>query len=432
MKTLFLLLISYAGFLSQCYANFIPITLSERQLCDLELILNQGFHPLTTFMNKADYDRVLKEMRLMDGTLWPIPIILDISEKIKQQIEDTGTSQLALCDQEGKTLAYFDTSDLWAPNKEEEALSVYGTTDRAHAGVDHLFRKIGNYYVGGKITKIANPQHYDFQSLRKTPQELKALFKEKGYDKIVGFQTRNPMHRAHLELTMQAAKKTGGHLLLHPAVGETKVGDIDYFTRIKCYQLLLPYYPSDSVTLSLLPIAMRMAGPKEALWHAIIRKNYGCTHFIVGRDHSGPGKDQNGIDFYDPYAAQELVMSHAEEIGIEIINSQEIVYVQEDGNYQSVDKVDPNKTILRISGTEIRKMLGEGLAIPGWFSYPEITEKLKKIYPPKSQQGITLFFYRTSSFRQIHHCKCFSNQTQRSSRSPHLSSRWRVWFDSIC
>ncbi|MDE3045525.1 MAG: bifunctional sulfate adenylyltransferase/adenylylsulfate kinase [Verrucomicrobiota bacterium] len=370
----------------------VSISLSERQLCDLELLMNEGFAPLEGFLGQADYERVVGEMRLSDGKLWPMPIVLDISEKTKEQIIHSKERALQLCDSEGTILATMEISDLWAPNKEWEAEAVYGTADRSHPGVDYLLGKMGAYYVGGKVTKVAEPKHYDFLSLRKTPAELKALFREKGIEKVVAFQTRNPMHRAHVELTLRAAQLSGAHLLLHPAVGQTKPGDVDHFTRVKCYRHLLSHYPIDSVTLSLLPIAMRMAGPREALWHALIRKNHGCTHFIVGRDHAGPGKDRQGNDFYPPYAAQELVKKYSQEAGIEVVPFKEMVYVPEDDRYEPADEVDPHKTILNLSGTELRKRLNEGAEIPSWFTYPEVIAELRKVYPSKHDQGLTLFF----------------------------------------
>lgn len=365
------------------------ITLSQRQLCDLELLMNEGFHPLDGFMNSQDYDEVVKNMRLTDGTVWPIPITLDVKEKDRKKIENA--PQIALRDPEGFVLALLNVTEIWQPNKEIEAKNVYGTTSTDHPGVHYLFNNTGDYYVAGQIVKVTMPKHYDFTSLRRTPQELKALFKEHGYKKIVAFQTRNPMHRAHVELTTRAAEQVGAHLLIHPVVGMTKPGDVDYFTRVKCYQELLPHYPEGSATLSLLPIAMRMAGPREALWHAIIRKNYGCTHFIVGRDHAGPGKDSQGKDFYGPYAAQELAKKYSKEIGIAIVPFQEMVYVKEDNNYQPINEVASNKTILSISGTQLRKMLQEGSEIPAWFTFPEIITELRKVYPPRAQQGFTLF-----------------------------------------
>lgn len=365
------------------------LTLTQRQLCDLELLLNEGFAPLNGFMDKETYDGVVNEMRLPDGSVWPMPIVLDVSEKNIGKIQ--GAQKVALLDLEGTIIAVLTVSDIWQADKKLEAEKVFGTTDKVHPGVDYLFNKTGEFYVGGEVTKVVMPKHYDFLSLRKTPAEIKAMIKEKKIKKMVGFQTRNPMHRAHLELTLRAAKSVGAHLLLHPAVGMTKPGDVDHFTRVKCYQKLLNYYPEGSVTLSLLPISMRMAGPREALWHALIRKNYGCTHFIVGRDHAGPGKDSQGKDFYGPYDAQELVKKYSKEIGIKMVPFKEMVYVKEDNNYQPIDEVKPGKTILNISGTELRKMLHEGAEIPDWFSFPDVVAELRKVYPPRSKQGFTVF-----------------------------------------
>lgn len=366
------------------------ITLTQRQMCDLELLLNGGFAPLEGFMDRKTYESVCNDMHLPDGSIWPMPIVLDVSEKVMQKI--IGHDTLTLCDPEETIIAYLQVSEIWKPNRLEEVKKVYGTTDTMHPGVAYVLEKTGDYYIGGKVTKVTMPKHYDFTSMRRTPAELKAYFKERGIKKIVGFQTRNPMHRAHVELTTRAAASVGAHLLLHPVVGMTKPGDVDYFTRVKCYKNLLPYYPEDSVTLSLLPISMRMAGPREAIWHAIIRRNYGCTHFIVGRDHAGPGKDSSGKDFYGPYEAQEMAKAHAAEIGITIVPFKEMVYVKEDMNYQPVDEVAPGKTVLNISGTQLRKMLREGLDVPAWFTYPEVIAELKKVFPPRPEQGFTLFF----------------------------------------
>lgn len=376
---------------AQAVPSLVPsLTLSQRQLCDLELLLNGGFAPLEGFMDSKTYDRVVKEMRLPNNSIWPMPIVLDIDDKLRQKI--AGASHIELRDPEGFLLAHMQVSEIWKPNKMVEVEKVYGTTSAEHPGVDYVLNKMGEFYVGGKVSKVALPRHYDFLTLRRTPEELKALFKKNGYTKIVAFQTRNPMHRAHLELTTRASKQVGGHLLIQPVVGMTKPGDVDYFTRVKCYKKLMSYYPEGTTTLSLLPISMRMAGPREAVWHAIIRRNYGCTHFIVGRDHAGPGKDSKGVDFYEPYAAQELAVSLAKEIGIEVLPFMEMVYVKEDNNYQPVDKVAPWKTIMAISGTQLRKMLREGKDIPEWFSFPEVVTELRKVFPPRLKQGFTLFF----------------------------------------
>lgn len=366
------------------------VTLTQRQLCDIELLLNGGFAPLEGFMDSKTYEGVVHKMRLPDGSVWPMPIVLDVPEKVQQKIQ--GAPTIALRDQEGSVLAYMDVSEIWTADKKVEALKVYGTTNTEHPGVDFLMNQTGEFYVGGKLRKVALPKHYDFLGLRRTPEELKTYFQANGITRIVAFQTRNPMHRAHLELTMRAAKQANAHLLIHPVVGMTKPGDVEYFVRVKCYEKLIPYYPDQSATLSLLPISMRMAGPREAVWHALIRKNYGCTHFIVGRDHAGPGKDSQGKDFYGPYDAQNLAVSLAKDIGIEILPFKEMVFVQEDSNYQPVDEVQPGKTVLTISGTQLRKLLNEGSDIPSWFTFPAVAEELRKFYPPRNKQGFTLFF----------------------------------------
>lgn len=386
----FSLLHIFGAYAETAIPSDIPsITLTQRQICDLELIMNGGFSPLKTFLNKRDYERVLNEMRLDDGTLWPMPVVLDIHEKNLNKIKSA--PQIALRDQENFILAVLKVDEIWQPNKEEEAQKVFGTTETLHPGVNYLFNQMGEYYITGELTKIQMPQHYDFTSLRKTPEELKQYFKDNGIEKVVAFQTRNPMHRAHLELTLRASRSVDAHLLIHPVVGLTKPGDVDHFTRVKCYKKLMNYFPAGSSSLSLLPLAMRMGGPREALWHAIIRKNYGCTHFIVGRDHAGPGKNSQGEDFYHPYAAQELVKKHAKEIGIEIVPFKEVVYVPEDDNYQPLDEIPDGKKTLSISGTQLRKMLNQGTEIPDWFSFPEVVAELQKVYPPLSKQGFTLF-----------------------------------------
>jgi len=364
--------------------------LTRRQLCDLELLLNGGFSPLTGFMTQADYDRVVAEMRLSDGTLWPMPITLDVSLPFAEGLAP-GDS-LVLRDGEGVPIAVMRVDDIWVPDKHVEAEGVFGADDPAHPGVAYLHEQAGAVYVGGPVLGLNRPQHYDFTHLRHEPAELRALFEKWGWRRIVAFQTRNPMHRAHQELTFRAAQKAQANLLIHPVVGMTKPGDIDHYSRVRCYQHLLKHYPAQTTTLSLLPLAMRMAGPREALWHAIIRKNHGCTHFIVGRDHAGPGKNSQGEDFYGPYEAQELVARHQDELGIEMVPFEAMVYVQEKAEYRPLSEVQPGETVLNISGTEFRRRLQEGLEIPAWFSYPEVVEELRRTHPPRHKQGFTVFF----------------------------------------
>ncbi len=364
--------------------------LSPRQICDLELLMNGGFHPLKGFLTQADYDRVVEEMRLADGTLWPIPVTLDVSEKFADGVEPG--QDVALRDAEGVILAILSVTDKWTPDKAREAAQVFGADDLAHPAVNHLHNVAGPVYLGGQITGIQPPVHYDFKMRRDTPNELRAFFRKMGWRRVVAFQTRNPLHRAHQELTFRAAREAQANLLIHPVVGMTKPGDVDHFTRVRCYEAVLDKYPAATTHLSLLNLAMRMAGPREALWHAIIRRNHGCTHMIVGRDHAGPGKNSAGEDFYDPYAAQDLVRQHQAEVGIEMVDFKQMVYVQERAQYEPRDEVGEGATILDISGTELRRRLREGIEIPEWFSFPEVVEQLRRRYPPRHQQGFTVFF----------------------------------------
>lgn len=366
------------------------LILTKRQICDLELILNEGFAPLQGFMCQDDYNNVVENMRLANGALWPMPITLDVSKEFADKTSKG--SKIVLKGQEWHELAVLEVEDIWKADKTLEAQKVFGTTDTLHPGVNYLFNETKEYYIGGKVTKIALPTYYDFTDIRKTPAELKQYFKEKGFNRVVAFQTRNPMHRAHVELTMRAAKIADAHLLIHPAVGLTKPGDVDHFTRVKCYKKVISHLAPDAATLSLLPISMRMAGPREAVWHALIRKNYGATHFIVGRDHAGPGKDKNGKDFYGPYDAQKLAKQYENEIGLTIIPFNEMVYVEDEQKYFPVDEVPANAKVLNISGTQLRKMLQEGLPIPEWFSYAEVVAELRKSFPLRDKQGVSIFF----------------------------------------
>jgi len=370
--------------------NLVSHDLTPRQICDLELLMNGGFSPLKGFLGQADYDSVVEGMRLRDGTLWPMPVTLDVSEAFAEKVE--AGQDIALRDQEGVILAILSVTDKWVPNKAVEAENVFGADDLAHPAVNYLHNKAGKVYLGGPITGLTPPVHYDFKARRDTPNELRAFFRKMGWRRIVAFQTRNPLHRAHQELTFRAAREAQANLLIHPVVGMTKPGDVDHFTRVRCYEAVLDKYPSSTTHLSLLNLAMRMGGPREALWHAIIRKNHGLTHFIVGRDHAGPGKNSQGKDFYDPYAAQELVRQHQAEIGIEMVDFKQMVYVQEKAQYFPVDEVPEGSTVLDISGTELRRRLREGLEIPDWFSFPEVVKELRKTSPARSKQGFTVFF----------------------------------------
>ena len=364
--------------------------LTARQTCDLELLMNGGFSPLKGFLGQADYESVVETMRLADGTLWPMPITLDISEDFAAKVEPG--QDIALRDAEGVILAILSISDKYIPNKAREAQMVFGADDLAHPAFNYLHHVAGPVYLGGAITGIQPPVHYDFRARRDTPNELRAYFRKLGWRRIVAFQTRNPLHRAHQELTFRAAKEAQANLLIHPVVGMTKPGDVDHFTRVRCYEAVLDKYPSATTTMSLLNLAMRMAGPREAVWHGLIRRNHGCTHFIVGRDHAGPGKNSQGQDFYGPYDAQILLKEHEAEIGLEMVDFKHMVYVQEKAQYYPANEVPEGDTILDISGTELRRRLREGLEIPEWFSFPEVVKELRRTSPPRSQQGFTVFF----------------------------------------
>ena len=364
--------------------------LTPRQICDLELLMNGGFYPLKGFLTEGDYNSVVEYMRLENGKLWPMPITLDVSQAFSDSLKIG--QNIALRDQEGVILATITVTDSWLPKKKREAEVVFGADDLAHPAVDYLYNKAGPVYLGGPVTGIQEPVHYDFRNRRDTPNELRAYFHKMGWHRVVAFQTRNPLHRAHQELTFRAAKGAEANLLIHPVVGMTKPGDIDHFTRVRCYEAVLDQYPSSTTAMSLLNLAMRMAGPREAIWHGLIRANHGCTHFIVGRDHAGPGKNSAGEDFYGPYDAQELFRNFQDEIDVEMVDFKNMVYVQERAQYELADEVEEGSTVLNISGTELRRRLSEGLDIPEWFSFPQVVTELRKSRPPRAKQGFTVFF----------------------------------------
>ncbi|HET6553280.1 MAG TPA: bifunctional sulfate adenylyltransferase/adenylylsulfate kinase [Dyella sp.] len=379
-----------AAALKQRSAGLPGVDLDTRQLCDLELLLSGAFSPLEGFLTQPDYARVVDELRLADGTLWPIPITLDVSEAFAAKLAPG--SEVALRDAQGVPLAVLDVEDIYRPDRQHEALKVFGTTDRTHPGVADLLDRQRPVNLGGRVRGIQPPSHYDFTALRDTPRSLRAWFEAHGWHRIVAFQTRNPMHRAHRELTLRAAQQVGAKLLLQPSVGRTKPGDVDHYTRVRCYQALLPQYPAGSARLSLLPLAMRMGGPREALWHAIIRKNYGASHFIVGRDHAGPGKDASGKPFYGPFDAQHLLEQHQDELGIQVVPFPAMVYAANRDTYLPSTEVQPDDEVRDISGTQLREHLREGSEIPSWFSFPEVVDILRERHPARAARGFALFF----------------------------------------
>ncbi|KAF3917259.1 hypothetical protein AA313_de0202514 [Arthrobotrys entomopaga] len=373
-------------------ADTLPqLPLTERQLCDIELILNGAFSPLEGFMSQTDYEGVVKDCRLADGNLFSMPITLDVSQETLDKYSITPGARITLVDfRDDRNLAILTVEDVYQPDKDLEAKEVFGG-DPEHPAIKYLYKTAKEFYVGGKLEAINRLNHYDYVALRYTPAELRAHFEKLGWSRIVAFQTRNPMHRAHRELTVRAARARHANVLIHPVVGLTKPGDIDHFTRVRVYQALLPRYPNGMAVLGLLGLAMRMGGPREAIWHAIIRKNHGATHFIVGRDHAGPGKNSAGVEFYGPYDAQHAVEKYKDELGIEVVPFQMMTYLPDTDEYKPVDEVKPGTKTLDISGTELRRRLRNGTHIPEWFSYPEVVKVLRESHPPRSKQGFTVF-----------------------------------------
>ena len=364
--------------------------LTDRQICDLEMILNGGFSPLSGFLGKKDYESVLNDLRLYDGPLWPIPVNLDVTTEFSKSISHH--NKITLKDKEGFSLAVMEVGDIWVPDRLNEAKLVFGTTDDSHPGVDYLLNHTNSVYISGKLKCIDLPHHYDYQYLRHTPESLKNKFSEMGWDNIVAFQTRNPLHRAHVEMTLNAVKNLNANLLIHPVVGMTKPGDVDHYTRVRCYEQVLEKYPNNLAILSLIPLAMRMGGPREALWHAIIRKNYGCTHLIVGRDHAGPGNDKNGNPFYGPYDAQKIIEKYKDEIGIQMVPFKFLVYLPDQDIYKPIDEIPKGVDYKTVSGSELRELLDLGMNIPDWFTYKEVAEELQMSRPQKTKRGFTIFF----------------------------------------
>jgi sulfate adenylyltransferase len=384
--------------------NLPALVLTERHLCDLELILNGGFSPLEGFMTEKDYNGVVENNRLADGALFSMPITLDVNQQQIDQFSIKPGARITLRDfRDDRNLAILTVEDVYQPDKVKEAKLVFGSDDDTHPGVKHLFSTAQEFYVGGKLDAISRLEHYDFVDLRFTPSELRSHFNKLGWQKVVAFQTRNPMHRAHRELTVRAARSQQANVLIQPVVGMTKPGDIDHFTRVRVYKALLSRYPNGMAALALLPLAMRMGGPREALWHAIIRKNHGATHFIVGRDHAGPGKNKNGKDHYGPYDAQHLVQEYQEELGIKMVEFQEMIYIPDKDEYMPANEIPEGTRTLNISGTELRSRLRSGKEIPEWFSYPEVVKVLREQNPLPKEKGFTIFMtgYQNSGKDQI-------------------------------
>src|SRR3990172_4250011 len=371
-------------------ANHLPdVRLSQRSLHDLELLAVGAFSPLDRFMGKVDYEQVIEELRLANGTLFPIPITLTVK---KEELPGK-TEQVVLRDGRNNAFALMDVEEVFGWDPQVEAQKVLGTTDPRHPLVSEMIRW-GDLCVSGRLQVFDLPSYSDFMELRRTPSEVREHLETMGHPNVVAFQTRNPMHRIHEELTKRAAERINGSLLIHPVVGMTKPGDVDHYTRVRVYRTLVEnYYDQGNTLLSLLPLAMRMAGPREAVWHAIIRRNYGSNHFIVGRDHAGPGKDASGKPFYGPYDAQNLLLQFEEEIGVKTIPFKELVYLPDEDRYEESDRIPEGTRIASISGTEVRiDYLGNGKRLPEWFTRPEIAAVLSKVSPPGHQRGFCVWF----------------------------------------
>ena len=372
------------------YAATLPsVQLSERSRCDLELLATGAFSPLDRFLSRADHESVVRTMRLANGTLFPIPVALPVADDAA--VEEGG--DVALRGPRNELLAVMSVEEIYPWDRDETAALVFGTRDSKHPLVAEM-ATWGGRNVSGRLRVLSVAAPRDFAELRRTPRQVRALLADRGRPNVVAFQTRNPMHRAHEELTRRASESIDGVLLLHPVVGMTKPGDVDHYTRVRTYQALTDrYFDRDRVVLSLLPLAMRMAGPREAVWHAIIRRNYGASHFIVGRDHASPGNDSAGRPFYGPYDAQELAVRHAEEIGVTMMPFHEMVYVEELGRYEEAPRVPAGATTRSISGTQLRDdYLGAGRPLPEWFTRPEVAAILAETYPPKHRQGFCVWF----------------------------------------
>lgn len=365
------------------------IQLSERSLCDLELMATGAFSPIDRFMGREDYRRVVAEMRLSSGQLFPIPITLPIRDDIQVQLD----SEVALLDARNEIVAVMYVDEIYEWDLEEAAQEVFKTTDVRHPLVAEMHRW-GKRNIAGRLKVLRLPQRYDFRELRLTPRQTRTHLEHLGSENVVAFQTRNPLHRAHEELTRRAAEDIDGVLLLHPVVGLTKPGDIDYFTRVRTYRALANnYYEPNHMLLALLPLAMRMAGPREALWHALIRRNYGANHMIIGRDHASPGNDSNGKPFYGPYDAQDLVKGVEEELGVKAVPFGEFVYLPDEQRYEDVRKLKPNATVAQLSGTQARDWYRDGgVDLPDWFARPEVAAAIAETYPPRFKQGFCIWF----------------------------------------
>lgn len=363
--------------------------LNRRQIRDLESLLNRAFYPLAGFMGRDDYQSVLQDMRLSDGSIWPIPICLDVQEEFAASLQPG--QRIGLNDQEGFLLAILTISDIWKADKKAEAQAIYGTADpEQHPAVQALFSEVNDWYIGGSVEGVTLPIHYDFCDLRLTPAESNRRFIQYGWRKVVGFHTKEYLHCAHREMVMVAARDTGSSLFLHPVVGLDHPGNMEHYTHVHCYQEFVQHFPRNMIQLGIIPLAERNAGPREALWHALIRKNYGCSHFIVAADHGDPFADTNIDLFYPQGEAQQLVASLAADTGIEMVPERAMGYAEQRGKYVYLAET-PDEEVKNITSKELKRRLEQGENIPEWFSFPNVVAELRRSFPPRSKQGFTVF-----------------------------------------
>jgi sulfate adenylyltransferase len=376
--------------LREASRGWVSWDLSPRQICDLELLVTGAFSPLRGFLGRADYEAVVGDMRLADGTLWPIPIVLDVTGPIAAAVGEGGS--LALRDPEGVMLAVLHVEACWRPDLQAEASAVFGTTDPSHPGVAATLEATNPWYVGGRLEGLMAPTHYDFLPLRLTPAAVRDAFERDGWSRVAAFHTRSPVHRVHHAVATEAARRAGAKLLLHPAVGPVEPGDIEGHARVRSYVALGRAHPDPNVRLALLPLATRWAGPRETVWHAIIRQNFGCSHLVVGPDHAGAGADASGAAFYEPYAAQALLSSHEHELDIRMVAIRHAVYVPELDRYLPDDEVAAGQQALDLHEREQRRLVTGGFDLPAWYAFPEVVAELRGAHPPRARQGFTVFF----------------------------------------
>ncbi len=375
--------------LKEVAMNLKDVVLDDRQLCDFELIATGAFSPLDGFMTQADYEPVLDRMQLGNGIFWPLPVCLGVSETLARNLE-TGQS-VAIRDPEGFLLAVMHVADIWPIDRKKEAKIILGTDNPSHPGVQFIHKIAGDFYIGGRLEVISAPLHFDFKQIRLTPREVRETYKKLGWHRIVGYQTSNPIHRPQFEMTVHAMRHAKANLLINAISGLTKPGDFDHYTRVRCYNKLVDNYPPNAMLLNLLPHTPRQAGPRDALLNAVIAKNYGCSHYIVGHGHANPYENKTRKAFFNDDELRDLVVKHAKQIDMNIIPFKEMVYLSFEDEYRFIDDVPEGTQTISLTQTEIRERIRTGRNIPHWSSFENVIQELRKSYPPPRRQGFTVF-----------------------------------------